>query len=45
MLDDDTKRRLLRGLLSLVLTAIAARLAVIITNKILGDPDSDDAIV
>jgi len=45
MLDDDAKRRLLYGLLSLVLTAIATRLAVYLTNKILGEPDSSDAIV
>lgn len=44
-MDDDTKRRLLYGLLSLVLTAIATRLAVYITNRILGEPDGGDAIV
>ncbi len=38
-MDDDTKRRLLYGLLSLVLSAIATRLAVYITNRILGEPD------
>ena len=45
MLDDDTKRRVVYGLLSLLLTAIATRLAVYITNMILGEPDSSDAIV
>ncbi len=38
-MDEDTKRRLLYGLLSLVLGAIATRLAMYITNRILGEPD------
>jgi uncharacterized membrane-anchored protein len=38
VLDEETKRRLVQGLISLVLTAIAARLAVYLTNKILGEP-------
>jgi hypothetical protein len=38
-MDEETKRRLLYGLLSLVLSALAARLALYITNKILGDPE------
>lgn len=38
MFDDDTKRRLVQGLLSLVLTALAARLAVYLTNKLFGEP-------
>jgi hypothetical protein len=37
-MDDDLRRRLVYGLLSLVLSALAARLAVYLTNKILGDP-------
>ncbi len=44
-MDKDTQRRLVYGLLSLVLGAIATRLAVYLTNKILGEPDDDDAIV
>ncbi|CAA9219887.1 MAG: hypothetical protein AVDCRST_MAG93-396 [uncultured Chloroflexia bacterium] len=39
LMDDDTKRRLLYGLLSLVLGAIATRLAMYITNRILGEPE------
>lgn len=38
-MDDDTKRRLVYGLLSLVLSALAARLALYITNKVLGEPN------
>jgi hypothetical protein len=38
VLDEETKRRLVQGLISLVLTAIAARLTVYLTNKILGEP-------
>jgi hypothetical protein len=37
--DEDLKRQIIKGLLSLVLSIIAARLAVYITNKILGEPD------
>jgi uncharacterized membrane-anchored protein len=37
-MDDDLRRRLLYGLLSLVLSALAARLALYITNRILGEP-------
>ncbi len=37
-MDDDTKRRLVYGLLSLVLGAIATRLAMYLTNRILGEP-------
>lgn len=45
-MDDDVKRRLVYGLLSVVLGAIATRLAVYLTNKLLGEPDSEaDAIV
>lgn len=40
-MDDDVKRRLVYGLLSLVLGAIATRLAVYLTNRILGEPDGD----
>jgi hypothetical protein len=44
-MNDDTRRQLVYGLLSLILGAIATRLAVYLTNKILGEPDTDDAIV
>lgn len=45
-MDDDLKRRLVYGLLSLVLSAIATRLAVYLTNRLLGEPDSEsEAIV
>jgi hypothetical protein len=37
-MDDDMRRRLLYGLLSLVLSALATRLAIYLTNKILGEP-------
>jgi hypothetical protein len=38
-MDDEMKRRLLYGLLSLVLSALATRLALYLTNKILGEPE------
>lgn len=37
-MDDETKRRLLNGLINLILGAIAAKLATYITNRILGEP-------
>ena len=37
-MDDETKRRLVYGVLSLVLSALATRLALFLTNKLLGDP-------
>jgi hypothetical protein len=40
MNDTDIRRRVVHGLISLVLSLIAARLALYITNKILGEPDS-----
>jgi uncharacterized membrane-anchored protein len=40
-MEEDTKRQLVYGLISLVLVAIANRLAMYITNKILGDPEGD----
>jgi hypothetical protein len=39
-MDDEMKRRLLYGLLSLVLSALATRLALYLTNKILGEPEA-----
>ncbi len=45
-MEDDLKRRLVYGLFSLVLSALATRLAVYLTNKILGEPaDSSESIV
>jgi hypothetical protein len=38
-MDDEMKRRLLYGVLSLVLSALATRLALYLTNRILGEPD------
>jgi hypothetical protein len=38
-MNDDLRRRLLYGLLSLVLSALATRLALYLTNRILGEPD------
>ena len=40
-MDDDVKRRLLYGMLSLVLGVVATRLALYLTNKILGEPDEE----
>lgn len=40
-MENDTKRQLVYGLISLILVAIANRLAMYITNKILGEPDGD----
>jgi hypothetical protein len=34
--DNDLKRRLIQGILNLVLTSLAAWLAIYLTNKILG---------
>ncbi|WP_276522264.1 hypothetical protein [Kallotenue papyrolyticum] len=45
-MDNDLKRRLVYGLLSMVLGIIATRLAVYLTNKLLGEPeDTSEAIV
>ncbi len=43
-MDQDIQRRLVYGLISLVLSALATRLAIYLTNKILGEPE-EDAIV
>ncbi len=40
-MDEDVKRRLLYGMLSLVLGALATRLAIYLTNRILGEPDEE----
>jgi hypothetical protein len=39
MQDEDFKRRIVYGLLSLVLSSLAAWLAGYITNKLLGKPE------
>ena len=38
-MNDDLKRRIVYGLLSLVLSALATRVALYLTNKILGEPE------
>jgi hypothetical protein len=38
-MDDDIKRRMVYGVLSLVLSSLAAWLASYLTNKLLGDPE------
>ncbi len=40
-MDEDVKRRLLYGMLSLVLGVLATRLALYLTNRILGEPDEE----
>jgi hypothetical protein len=39
-MEEDLKRRIVYGVLSMALGILATRLAVFITNKILGEPDS-----
>jgi hypothetical protein len=43
-MDDDMKRRLVYGLLSLALSLIATRLALYLTNKILGEPQEEQLL-
>ncbi len=43
-MDTNLKRRLVYGVVSLVLTSIAAWLATYITNKILGKPDENQPV-
>lgn len=43
LFDDEMKRRLLVGLLSLLLTTLAARLAVYIADLILGPEEKPEA--
>ncbi len=38
-MDMDLKRRLVFGMLSLALGALATRLALYLTNKLLGEPE------
>jgi len=40
-MDDEMKRRLLYGMLSIVLSALATRLALYLTNKILVETEAD----
>jgi hypothetical protein len=40
-MNDDMKRRLLYGLFSLVLSALATRVALYLTNMILGEPEEE----
>ena len=40
-MEEDLKRRIVYGVLSLALGALATRIAVYLTNKILGEPDSE----
>jgi hypothetical protein len=40
-MNEDLKRRLVYGLISLALSLLAARLAVYLTDKILGKQESD----
>lgn len=39
-MEQDVRRRIVYGVLSLVLGILATRLALFITNKLLGDEDS-----
>jgi hypothetical protein len=43
-MNDDMKRRLVYGLLSLVLSALATRLALYLTNKILGEAEENQLV-
>jgi hypothetical protein len=43
-MNDETKRRLVYGLLSLVLSALATRLALYLTNKLLGEPEEEQLL-
>jgi hypothetical protein len=40
-MEEDLKRRIVYGVLSMALGILATRLAVFLTNKILGEPDSE----
>lgn len=43
-MEDDIRRRLLQGMLNLVLGLVATWLATYITNKILGEPEETKLI-
>ena len=40
-MNDELKRRIVYGLISLALSLLATRLAVYLTDKILGKPEGD----
>jgi hypothetical protein len=44
-MEEDLKRRIVYGILSMALGILATRLAVFITNKILGEPDSSSQAI
>lgn len=44
-MEEDLKRRIVYGVLSMALGILATRLAVFLTNKILGEPDSDQQAI
>jgi hypothetical protein len=41
VMDEDMKRRIVYGVLSLALSLLATRLAVYLTDKILGKPEGE----
>ena len=43
-MDNDMKRRLVYGILSLVLSTLATRLALYLTNRILGEQEEPGAL-
>ncbi|NOK59277.1 MAG: hypothetical protein GFH27_549283n264 [Chloroflexi bacterium AL-W] len=43
-MDDEMKRRLVYGILSLILSTLATRLALYLTDKILGNPEDSEAL-
>ena len=43
-MDEDTKRKLVKGILTFLLTTLATRLAIYITNRILGPEDVLDEL-
>ncbi len=45
LVEQDVKRRLVYGVLSLVFGILATRLALLITNKLLGDPEDDMSVL
>ena len=44
-MEEDLKRRVVYGILSMTLGILATRLAVFLTNKILGEPDSSNQAI
>ena len=43
-MNEDMKRRLVYGLLSLILSALATRLALYLTNKLLGEAEESELV-